>query len=139
MLARGAMPRRVIFSGMGLAGLLETGRRVDFFRRVLSQPGSHARGTPEFLADAFLKTTGGDPVAPEVLGALAALRRSTEIARQMAYLTGTDVILARDGRLVRLSPSVIDAGLGDAYWLAFPPALADWKRITSDMWTAMQG
>ena len=44
---------------------------------------------------------GGDPVAPEVLGALAALRRSTEIARQMAYLTGTDVILVRDGRLVR--------------------------------------
>ena len=30
---------------------------------MLSQPGSHARGTPEFLAEAFLKTTGGDPVA----------------------------------------------------------------------------
>lgn len=63
MLARGATPRRVIFSGMGLAGLLETGRRVDFFRRVLTGMGSHARGTPEFLAEAFLKTTGGDPVA----------------------------------------------------------------------------
>lgn len=63
MLARGATPRRVIFSGMGLAGLLETGRRVDFFRRVLTGIGGHARGTPEFLAEAFLKTTGGDPVA----------------------------------------------------------------------------
>jgi LysR family glycine cleavage system transcriptional activator len=35
----------------------------------------------------------------------------------------------RDGRLVRLSPTVIDAGLGDAYWLAFPPALADWPPL----------
>lgn len=63
MLARGAMPRRVIFSGMGLNGLLETDRRVAFFRRVLTGLGSFARGTPEFMAEAFLKTTGGDPVA----------------------------------------------------------------------------
>jgi len=44
---------------------------------------------------------GNEPVAPEVRGMLAALRRSTEIARQIAYLTGTDVILAREGHLVR--------------------------------------
>ncbi|MFM2346019.1 MAG: hypothetical protein RL654_772 [Pseudomonadota bacterium] len=43
----------------------------------------------------------GEPVAPEIRGMLAALRRSTEIARQIAYLTGTDVILVREGRLVR--------------------------------------
>ena len=35
----------------------------------------------------------------------------------------------RDGRLVRLSPAVLDAGLGDAYWLAFPPTLADWPPL----------
>ena len=35
----------------------------------------------------------------------------------------------RDGRLLRLSPAVIDAGLGDAYWLAFTPALAEWPPL----------
>lgn len=63
MLVAGAVPRRVVFSGMGHEGLTRTGRRVDFFRRVLTDPDSHPRGSPEFMAAAFLKTTGGDPVA----------------------------------------------------------------------------
>jgi pimeloyl-ACP methyl ester carboxylesterase len=63
MIATGATPRRVIFSGMGLAGLTETSRRAGHFRNILTKLGSHVRGTPEWLAEAFLKTTGGDPVA----------------------------------------------------------------------------
>ena len=63
MLATGATPRRVAFSGMGLEGLLETGRRVAHFRHILLNLGKHERGTPEWLAEAFLKTTKGDPVA----------------------------------------------------------------------------
>lgn len=63
MIVHGAAPRRIIFSGMGLDGLTAAGRRVDFFRRVLADPDTHPRGTPEFMAAAFLKTTGGDPVA----------------------------------------------------------------------------
>ncbi|MGC6399599.1 alpha/beta fold hydrolase [Sphingomonas sp. FW199] len=65
VLARGhaPAPRRVILSGMGLEGLLDTGARAGHFRRVLTGLGSHARGTPEWMAEAFLKTTGGDPVA----------------------------------------------------------------------------
>lgn len=35
----------------------------------------------------------------------------------------------RDGRLVRLTPTVIDVGLNDAYWLAFPPALGQWPPL----------
>lgn len=42
---------------------------------------------------------------PEVLGAYAALKRAAEIARQVAFLTGTDVITLRDGRVVRESGS----------------------------------
>lgn len=42
-------------------------------------------------------------LAPEVLGAYAALKRSAEIARQMAFLTGTDVIVVKDGRIQRES------------------------------------
>lgn len=63
MVATGAIPRRVVFSGMGLEGLLETGRRVGHFRHILTNLGKHERGTPEWLAEAFLKTTKGDPVA----------------------------------------------------------------------------
>ena len=42
-------------------------------------------------------------IAPEVLGAYAALKRSAEIARQIAFLTGTDVVLVKDGRIQRES------------------------------------
>jgi pimeloyl-ACP methyl ester carboxylesterase len=63
MLAKGATPRRVIISGMGLDGLINTGRRAAHFRNIFDGLGKHARGTPEWMAEAFLKTTGGDPVA----------------------------------------------------------------------------
>jgi len=63
MLARGAAPRRAIIGGMGLQGLVSTGDRADHFRSVLTDLDTHERGSPEFLAAAFLKTTGGDPVA----------------------------------------------------------------------------
>jgi pimeloyl-ACP methyl ester carboxylesterase len=63
MVVAGAAPRRLVVSGMGLAGLLRTGRRSDHFRRILTGLGTHERGSPEWLAEAFLKTTGGDPDA----------------------------------------------------------------------------
>ena len=63
MLATGATPNRAIFSGMGLEGLTDTGRRAGHFRHILTKLGQHERGTPEWLAEAFLKTSGGDPVA----------------------------------------------------------------------------
>jgi pimeloyl-ACP methyl ester carboxylesterase len=63
MLARGCTPRRAIISGMGLEGLTDTGKRAGHFRHVLTNLGQHERGSPAFMAEAFLKTTGGDPVA----------------------------------------------------------------------------
>ena len=63
MLATGATPRRVVFAGMGHEGLVDTGRRAGHFRRILTNLGKHERGSPEWLAEAFLKTTGGDPQA----------------------------------------------------------------------------
>jgi pimeloyl-ACP methyl ester carboxylesterase len=63
MVVEGARPRRLVIAGMGLKGLLDTGRRSDHFRHVLTNMGSHERGSPEWLAEAFLKTTGGDPRA----------------------------------------------------------------------------
>src|SRR3546814_3853424 len=48
---------------MGLCGLLDTGKRAGHFRNSLTHLGSFERGSPEWLAEAFLKTTKGDPVA----------------------------------------------------------------------------
>ncbi|PZQ59298.1 MAG: alpha/beta hydrolase [Sphingomonas taxi] len=63
MLATGATPRRVILSGMGLDGVTRVDRRAAHFRNILTNLGRHERGSPEWMAEAFLKTTGGDPVA----------------------------------------------------------------------------
>jgi len=59
----GARPRRLVVAGMGLRGMLGTGRRSAHFRKVLTGMGTHRRGSNEWLAEAFLKTTGGDPKA----------------------------------------------------------------------------
>jgi pimeloyl-ACP methyl ester carboxylesterase len=59
----GATPRRLIVSGMGLRGMLDTGRRADHFRDILTGFGTHKRGSPKWLAEMFLRTTGGDPKA----------------------------------------------------------------------------
>lgn len=63
MLARGAKPGKAMLAGMGLEGLLDLANRADFFRRVLTGAGTHEKFSGEWMAEAFLKTTGGDPKA----------------------------------------------------------------------------
>ena len=63
MLVRGCTPRRAIISGMGLAGLTDTEKRSDHFKHILDNLGTHERGSPAWMAEAFLNTTGGDAVA----------------------------------------------------------------------------
>jgi len=63
LLIRGAAPQRAIVAGMGLEGMLHAAGRGAYFRRVLEAPGSFTRGSSEWMAEAFLKTVGGDPVA----------------------------------------------------------------------------
>ncbi|MFC7497957.1 alpha/beta fold hydrolase [Enterovirga sp. GCM10030262] len=63
MLARGAKPRRAVLCGMGLDGILDTQGRGGYFRHVLTHLGSFPRGSSEWMTEAFLKTTGGDPEA----------------------------------------------------------------------------
>lgn len=63
MMAKGAKPRRAVLSGMGLDGILNTQGRGGYFRHVLTNIGSFERGSSEWLTEAFLKTTGGDPEA----------------------------------------------------------------------------
>lgn len=68
MLVRGARPERAVIAGMGLSGITDSGARNTHFRRILTGLGTFERGTPEWQAEAFLRTTGGDPVA--LLGVL---------------------------------------------------------------------
>jgi pimeloyl-ACP methyl ester carboxylesterase len=67
MLARGCSPRRAIVSGMGLSGLTDTGKRSAHFKRILDNLGTFEKFSPEWNAEAFLKTTKGDPVALRLL------------------------------------------------------------------------
>jgi len=61
MLVRGIRPGKAMLAGVGLEGLLNLGSRTDFFRKVLEGAGSHLKYSPEWLAEAFLKTSKGDP------------------------------------------------------------------------------
>ncbi|MDO7842791.1 alpha/beta fold hydrolase [Sphingomonas immobilis] len=63
MLANGAGPRRVVLSGMGYQGIVHTAGRGRYFHHVLTNLGSFERGTNEWMIEAFLKTTKGDPEA----------------------------------------------------------------------------
>lgn len=63
MMVKGAAPRRAVLCGMGLDGILNTQGRGAYFRNVLTHLGSFERGTSEWMTEAFLKTSGGDPVA----------------------------------------------------------------------------
>jgi pimeloyl-ACP methyl ester carboxylesterase len=89
----GARPRRLVIAGMGLRGMLETGRRSAHFRKVLTGMGTHQRGSDEWMAEAFLKTTGGDPQA--LLPLLASFVDSSElelrgIAMRTLVLSGVE-------------------------------------------------
>ena len=94
MLALGATPRRIVISGMGYEGLTQTGIRADFFRKVLTKGGGFERGTPEWAAEAFLKTTGGD-------------------AQALVHILDTFVNMT-DGELQRIAqPVLVVAGADD--------------------------
>lgn len=67
MLARGFAAPRAVLSGMGLAGLVNTQNRGSFFRNMLRNLGKHERNSREWMAEAFLKTTGGDAVALDLI------------------------------------------------------------------------
>lgn len=63
MLVAGAAPRRAIVAGMGYEGVTRTDNRRAFFRQVLTATTPFESGSAEWMAVAFLKTTGGDATA----------------------------------------------------------------------------
>jgi pimeloyl-ACP methyl ester carboxylesterase len=67
MLVAGERPGRAVLSGMGLSGLTHREARTAHFRNVFENLGRHERGSAAFMAEAFLKTSGGDAVALHLL------------------------------------------------------------------------
>jgi pimeloyl-ACP methyl ester carboxylesterase len=63
MLARGAAPTRAVIAGMGLDGITQASARNAHFRRILENRGGWERRSAEGKAEAFMKSTGADPVA----------------------------------------------------------------------------
>jgi pimeloyl-ACP methyl ester carboxylesterase len=63
LLVRGLRPRRAVLAGMGLQGIVGSNMRTGYFLRVIAGRHAHERGSPEWTAAQFMKTTGVDPDA----------------------------------------------------------------------------
>ncbi len=114
MLVRGATPRRAVIAGMGLRGLLATGERSGHFRKILTELGNHPRGSPEWMAEAFLKTTGGDPRA--MLSLLDSFVSSS--AAEIGAITTPTLVLAGvddqdNGSAAELAEALTNASLAE--------------------------
>lgn len=116
MLVKGATPGKTIVSGMGLEGLTDTGKRATHFRNILNNPGSFEKGTPEWFAEAFLKTTGGDPQA--LLGILDSFVDTTEA--EIRGIAQPVLVLAGDADADNGSHEALAALLPDATHVEVP-------------------
>lgn len=112
LLARGMRPRRAVLSGMGLTGLIESGRRTAWFLHVIAEPGSFARGSDGWFAVQFMRTNkvDGEAVA-HVLRAQAV----TPLETVATLATPTLVVCGRDdhdnGSAADLATTLPDAQL----------------------------
>lgn len=116
MLATGARPRRVVFSGMGLEGLTNTGRRAGHFRQILTNLGRHERGTGAWMAEQFLRTTHGDPVA--LLGIIDTFV-DTPLAKINAFAWPTAVVCGAEDQDNGSAPDLATA-LPDGRYIEVP-------------------
>lgn len=115
-IAHGAAPGKLALCGMGLEGLLGTAGRADHFRNILRKLGSHERGSPEWFAEAFLKTTKGDPEALLLL--LDSFVNVSEA--DLDALTMEALIVAGDEDLDNGSASALAERLANARYVEIP-------------------
>lgn len=115
-IAHGAKPGKLALCGMGLEGLLGTAGRADHFRNILRNLGSHERGSPEWFAEAFLKTTKGDPEA--LLPLLDSFVNVSEA--DLDALTMETLIVAGDEDLDNGSAPALAERLANARYVEIP-------------------
>ena len=116
MLATGARPGRVILSGMGLEGLIDVDRRAGHFRHILDHLGEHERGSPAWMVEAFLKTTGGDPAA---LRGVIDTFADTPIEALATFTLPIQVLCGVDDQDNGSAPALVEA-LPDAVYAEVP-------------------
>ena len=112
----GARPQRLVIAGMGLEGLLDAHARAAHFRTVLTGLGTFERGSPQWMAEAFLKTTKGDPQA--LLPLLDSFTDSTEA--QIATIAHPTLVLAGAEDDDNGSPEALAGLLADARFIEIP-------------------
>ena len=115
MLVRGARPRRALIMGMGLDGILHPRLNREHFLDVLSTDRTFAHGTPEFLTQAFLRTTGGDPLA---LIHVLDTQVDSSLAELAAVPVPTAIVLGTEDDNGP-GPELADA-LGEGYFVPIP-------------------
>lgn len=116
MLARGATPRRVILAGMGLRGLTRTLDKGGYYKKVLTNLGTFERGTSEWMTEAFLKTTKGDPVAMlHILNTFV----DTDEATIAGFQQPTEVICGVDDQDNGIAQELVDA-LPNGHYVEIP-------------------
>ena len=94
-LVRGMAPRRVVLGGMGLSGLIEVGRRTDWFLSVIADPDRFERGSPGWTAVQFMRTNHVDGEA-------------------VAHVLRSQVITARSDLAALDRPTLVVCGADDA-------------------------
>lgn len=62
-LVRGMTPRRAVVAGMGLTGIIEIGKRTDWFLNVIENADSFERGSNGWTAVQFMRTNRIDGAA----------------------------------------------------------------------------
>ncbi|MCH8686099.1 alpha/beta fold hydrolase [Pedomonas mirosovicensis] len=63
VVAHGLVPRRLVLAGMGAAGIVDAGPRIDWFVETIRNRETARPLTPEGRVARFLKTTGTNPDA----------------------------------------------------------------------------
>lgn len=67
LVANGARPNRLVLSGLGLSQITTAALGQQRFDRLFDGLGAHQRGTDEWRSEAFMRSTGTDPVAARLL------------------------------------------------------------------------
>lgn len=110
LVLRGMRPRRLVLSGMGLAGIVRSNDRMDFFLRAIETRETSKPGTPEWLAAQFMKSTGVDTVAAAHL--LRTLRQTRQ--EELAAITMPVLVLCGEDDRDNGSGAELAAVLPDA-------------------------
>lgn len=116
LLVREMKPRRAVLAGMGLQGIVGSNLRSGFFLNAIAIRDTAARGTPEWMAAQFMKSTGTDPDAvAHVLRAQA----QTEAAQLAAIDMPTLVVCGAEDQDNGSAPELA-AALPDARYVEIP-------------------